>query len=170
VKYAASAAPSAWSTSSVAPANGNGVGSLAGGGVGSVLLGTNPYVFSPSNSGVLVDPSDSPEIQTSSGAVVLTDGGDIGRVITYWSGSALVGFESFLDITLLDTEYPSLTESTPPGVMLGNAFDLDLQRDSNSTEITDAEGVLPASVPEPASFCLIGVASGALLLRRPRRV
>jgi hypothetical protein len=164
VKYGASAAPSAWTTSTAAPDAGNGNAALANGGVGCVLLGTNPYDFSPSNSGVLIDPTDSPEIQTASGPVVLTDGGDIGRVITDWSGSTLVGFESFLDITLLNTEYGS--SSSPPSVAVGNAYDLDLQRGTSTTEITDALGILPTPVPEPATASLLGIGAAALLARR----
>jgi hypothetical protein len=166
VKYGASAAPSGWKVSTIKPTSGNGVAALASGGNGSVLLGTNPYDFGPSDAGTLIVPSDSPEI-VAGGSGVMIPNGDIGRVITAWSGGTLLGFESFLDLTLLNSEYSA--SSTPPSVSVGNEFDLDLQRGTNSTEIVDALANLPASVPEPASFGLICLAGVGILSRRKRR-
>jgi PEP-CTERM motif len=140
-----------------------GSGTLANGGVGSVLLGTYPYDFYPADAGTLIVPADSPEEQTGAGSsAFVTISGDVGRVITDWSSGAEIGFESFMDLTLLEAKYPT-TE-----VALGNKFDLDLQRGTGNPQ--DSLGTLPSSVPEPASLSLLGIGAGSLMLRRRRQV
>jgi hypothetical protein len=147
IKYGSSSA--AWTV-------GGGDGSLLAGGVGSVLLGTDPYALEPANSGTPILPADQPQAQTgltSSSITTISD--QVGRVIGIWSGGKLVGFESLLDITQLD----ALT--TPTAVNLGDKFILDLQR--GTVNFQDSLGVLPSSaasaVPEPTT-----VLAGAILL------
>ena len=95
-------------------------GSQANGGVGSVLLGTYPYDFYPANSNTLVATGDSPLLQGPSTTTSIT--GVVGRVITSWNGTnAMVGFESFLDLTLLDTLYPSNNVALGDPVHFGSA-------------------------------------------------
>ena len=55
-----------------------------------------------------------------------------------WSGNTLVGFESFLDLSLLDSTYP-----THANVSLGNQFILDMQ--DGSGNFTNALGALQCS-------------------------
>lgn len=158
VKYGTSTAT--WA----APApnsTGTAYGSQANGGVGSVLLGTYPYDFYPADSNTLVVPVDSPLLQ-SGPSTTMSISGDMGRVITSWDGTnAMVGFESFLDLTLLDATYPS------NNVALGDEFILDLQRGTSSTLYQDSLGTLPSVVPEPSTIALVGVGLlGALSLRR----
>lgn len=157
VKYGTSAATWTISGSSA---------SLANGGQGSVLLGTNPYDFSSANAGTLILPSDAPTEQSGpSTQTALTD--TVGAVITAWSGSAEIGFESFLDLTALNTAYPG------NGVALSNKFILDLQRGTSSTAFQDSLGNLPAAVnaaPEPASLSTAALAAVGLLTRRRRRI
>jgi hypothetical protein len=159
-KYAISASPPAWSTSTAAPDAGNGAAALAGGGNGAILLGNYPYDFYPADAGTLIVPADSPEEQTASGPIGIT--GDVGREITAWSGSSMVGFESFLDLSLLNRTYGA--SATPPAVALGNAVDLDLQRGTGA--VTDALTTLPSSVPEPASAGLLAIFAVPLARRR----
>lgn len=132
-------------------------GSLVNGGVGSVLLGTYAYDFSPANSGVLITPASSPQQQTGpSSGNVTSISAYMGRVTTEWSGGEMVGFESFLNLTLLNATYPT------SGVALGNKFVLDLQRGTSSTAFQNSLGTLPSeitAVPEPATMI-----AGALLL------
>jgi len=150
-----------WSPESTSPSS-PGYGSLANGGVGSILLGTSPYDFYPANSGTLVVPADSPLEQTSPSATTAISG-NVGRVITEWSGDALVGFESFMDLTLLNAQYPS------NGVALENEFVLDLQRGTG--EYQDSQGQLPGVVPEPNSLVLIlaGAVGLSLMQRKCNR-
>jgi hypothetical protein len=137
------------STQTWTPGSANGA-SLASGGIGSVLLGTYAYDFYPADSGTFITPSDSPEEQTGSGSSdFVTINGDVGQIITYWSGSQMIGFESFMDLTLLDSLYPSAN------VTLGNDFVLDLQRGSG--DVQDSLGTLPSAalaVPEPTTPAL----------------
>jgi hypothetical protein len=148
VKYGTSTA--AWTTP--------GAGGLVNGGVGSVLLGTFAYDFYPANSGVYVIPTNSPQMQVTPIATIPITG-YTGRVMTDWSGGTMTGFESFLDLTLLDTLYPT------NGVALGNDFVLDLQRASGNFQ--DSLGTLPTSVPEPTTLVLASLGGmGVLLLRR----
>lgn len=135
-----------------------GAGSLANGGTGSVLLGTYPYDFYPADAGTLIVPADSPLEQTGPASTAPISG-DMGRVITDWSGGIEVGFESFLDLTLLDAQVPS------NGVAMGNKFVLDLQRGTGNFQ--DSLGTLPTSVPEPAGFSVLCI--GGLSLMRRRR-
>ena len=137
-----------------------GYGSLAHGGVGSILLGTYAYDFSPANAGSLVVPTDSPLEQTDPSNTMLING-NVGRVITQWSGGAVIGFESFLNLTLLNEKYPS------NGVALGNKFILDLQVDHGPYQ--DSQGTLPSAAPEPnALMLLLAGAVGLVLLQRQR--
>lgn len=138
-----------------------GYGSLQHGGVGSILLGTHPYDFSPANAGSLVVPTDSPLEQTGPSSSTLING-NVGRVITHWSGGALLSFESFLDLTLLNTNYPG------NGVALGNKFILDLQNGTGPYQ--DSQGTLPSAAPEPnALLLLLGGGVGLTLVRRRTR-
>jgi hypothetical protein len=160
VKYGTSTAT--WA----APApnsTGTAYGSQANGGVGSVLLGTYPYDFYPANSNTLVATGDSPLLQTGP-ASTSSITGVVGRVITSWNGTnAMVGFESFLDLTLLDATYPS------NNVALGDEFILDLQRGTSTTLYQDSLGTLPSVVPEPSTIVLVGVGLlSALSIRRRR--
>ncbi len=136
-------------------------GSQANGGVGSVLLGTYPYDFYPADSNTLIAAGDSPLLQTGPSSTSSITG-VVGRVITSWSGTnAMVGFESFLDLTLLTNLYPTT------GVALGNPFILDLQRGTSSTAYQDSLGTLPSVVPEPSTIMLVGAGLlGALSFRR----
>jgi hypothetical protein len=137
VKYGTSA--ETWMTGSAANA------SLSLGGNGSVLLGTGLVNFTPT-SGFLTT-SDAPTEETASGQVGLPAiDGDLGQVITSWSGSSLTGFESFMDLTLLTNTIASAN------VALGDHFILDLQEGSGVLQ--DSLGTLPTTVipvPEPAS-------------------
>lgn len=151
-----------WKTSTVAPKSGNGVASLGGAGNGAILLGTNPYDFSPADSGTLIPPTDSPLEQTPSGQIAISP--YFGRVITEWSGSTLVAFESYLDLTLLQNTLAS--SANPTTVVLGDAVDLDLQRGTG--DVTDAITTLPNAVPEPTSLSVLGFAG--LLVGRRRRI
>jgi hypothetical protein len=131
--------------------------SLASGGVGSILLGTYAYDFYPANSGTFITPSDSPEEQTGlNSSDFVSINGEVGQIISYWSGGQMIGFESFMDLTLLDSLYPTAN------VALGNDFVLDLQRGSG--DVQDSLGKLPSgvlAVPEPGTFAL--AASGLIL-------
>lgn len=136
-----------------------GYGSLEHGGVGSILLGTFPFDFSPANAGSLVVPTDSPLEQTGPTSTTLING-NVGRVITQWSGGALTGFESFLDLTLLNIKYPG------NGVALGNKFILDLQNGTGSFQ--NSQGTLPSAAPEPNALLLLLAGSAGLALVRRR--
>jgi len=144
VKYGTSA--ETWSAGSANNA------ALALGGTGAVELGTSTEVLSPTSG--LQTPSNTPEEQTgpSSTATISTD---VGQIITSWSGNTpntIVGFEEFLDLTLLKTQNP--TEN----VALGDHFILDLQQKSGVLQ--DSLGTLSASpVPETTTMF-----AGALLL------
>ena len=141
-------------------------GGLSNGGVGSILLGTAADTFSPpasGNSSPLVEPADSPEEQASiSGTTAIN--ADIGRVITYWNGNTLVGYESFLDLTLL------ASQDSDTAVTLGNDFVLDLQEGTGNFQ--DSIGVLPdiappTAVPEPAaSLPLLALTLGIMIVSR----
>jgi hypothetical protein len=158
VKYGTSAAT--W-TAPAPSSSSPGYGSQANGGVGSVLLGTFPYDFYPADSNTLVVPSDTPLLQTGPSSTS-TITGDVGRVITSWNGTnAMVGFESFLDLTLLTNSYPA------EEVALGNDFILDLQRGTSGTLYQDSLGTLPTAVPEPSTSMLVVVGLlGAWSIRR----
>jgi hypothetical protein len=141
-----------------------GTAALANGGVGAVLLGTAAGYFYPANSGTLVAPLDAPTEQSSpSGTSTIS--GYVGRVETYWSGSTIVGFESFLDLTLLKADYPST------GVALGNQFILDMQ--DNTLEYQDSQGALPgaiiAPVPEPSMLGQIALMFGLFVVYKQKR-
>lgn len=145
-------------------------GSVGNGGVGSILLGTFANTFSPpvsGNSSALVVPNDSPEEQTSLiGTSTIND--DIGRVITYWNGNTLVGYESFLDLSLLSSQIGDTS------VTLGNDFVLDLQEGTGNFQ--DSLGVLPStapstggatSVPDPATTLgLLALTMGLVVASR----
>jgi len=156
IKYGSSGAtwtPGSASTSSP------GYASLANGGAGSVLLGTYAYDFYPADSGTLIVPADSPEEQTGA-STTATINGDVGRVITDWYSGSEVGFESFLDLTLLDAQYPS-TKVAP-----GNAFVIDLQDGSGAFQ--DSQATLTTAVPEPGTPALLVVTAGIFLAARSR--
>ncbi|HEX4139223.1 MAG TPA: PEP-CTERM sorting domain-containing protein [Candidatus Methylacidiphilales bacterium] len=130
-----------------------GYGSLAHGGVGSVLLGTYTGTFSPSNSGDALVPNDSPELELNSDTMAIN--GDVGRVITFWDGSTLVGFESLLDLTLLNSKY----SADGVNVALGDKADLDLQQLSGNVvdSLVQLPSVVesPPAVPEPSAAWLL---------------
>jgi hypothetical protein len=148
VKYGTSSAT--W-TAPAPSSSSPGYGSQANGGVGSVLLGTSPYDFYPADSNTLVVPSDSPLLQSGVSST-MTITGDVGRVITSWSGGTMVGFESFMDLSLVTADYAAT-------VNLGSPFILDLQRGTSSTAYQDSLGTLPATVvPEPSTMALVAVA------------
>lgn len=139
-----------------------GAGALANGGTGSILLGTFPYDLNPGNGGQPIIPSDSPLVQTGPSSTATTTG-NVGMVFGNWTGSGsssnLVGFESFLDLTLLDASYPT------NNVQLGDKFVLDLQRGTGNFQ--DSLGTLPSVVPEPSTLVLVGVGLvGAFSIRR----
>ncbi len=143
-----------------------GAGALANGGIGASLLGTFAYDLYPGNGGQLIIPSDSPEIQTGlTSSAFITSTGDVARVIASWTGSGsssnMVGFESFLDLTLLDAAYPT------NNVQLGDKFVLDLQRGSGNFQ--DSLGTLPSVVPEPSTVALVGAGLLAALSIRRRK-
>jgi hypothetical protein len=140
-----------------------GDGSLLSGGVGSVLLGTFASDFYPANSGQLIVPADAPQEQTGPAAAnITTISGDLGRVITSWTGTSstdtMIGFESFLDLTQLNISDPSNR------VALGDHLELDLQRSTN--DFQDSLATLPSSVPEPTSFALILLGAAGVSFRR----
>jgi len=158
VKYGTSSAT--WAAP--APNNtGTAYGSQANGGVGSVLLGTYPYDFYPADADTLVVPADSPLLQSGPSTTTAITG-DLGRVITTWGGTnTMVGFESYMDLTLLATTYPTAA------VALGSPFILDLQRGTSSTAYQDSLGTLPTMVPEPSTVALVGAGLlGGLSIRR----
>lgn len=139
-------------------------GSLVNGGPGSILLGTSAYIFFPAISGQFVTPVDSPEEQTNSGTVTIS--GSVGRVATVWSGSAVVGFESVLDLTLLDALYPTAN------VLPGNEYVLDLQDNKNEFQLSQAD---VATVPDRTQTVVLLAGATALAvmgrcgLRRAQR-
>jgi hypothetical protein len=148
-----------------APPGTSASGTLLQGGVGAVLLGTASFTFSASNAGTLVVPTASPELQTGlTSSAFMSISGDMGQVITAWNvtptSTNMVGFESFLDLTLLDATYPS------NNVALGNEFVLDLQQAQNGAQ--DSLGTLPSAVvPEPSTIVLVGAGLlGAWSIRR----
>ena len=127
-----------------------GAGSLTYGGIGAVLLGVMQETVSSSSG--LVTPSDSPTYVNSADAQVTLPGSGIeGQVLTFWSGSAIVGFESFMDLNVLQTQEPAAN------VALGDAFVLDLQQGQSSFQ--DSLYTLPSAlqpVPEPSTLSLLG--------------
>ncbi len=140
-----------------------GTGSLANGGIGSVLLGTFSSDFYPADSGTLIVPADAPTEQTGPSTTAAING-DMGRVITSWTAGNLTGFESFLDLTLLDATYPSAATG------LGDKFVLDLQRGTGNFQ--DSLGSLPESiqaVPEPRTWGAGALAAAAIGLAHQRR-
>ena len=120
-----------------------------------MLLGTFAYTFSPAFSGQFAVPNDSPEVQLSGGVAPIDP--SVGRDITQWTGGTLTGFETFLDLTLLNAQVPA------SNVQPGAKFILDLQ--NNHSEYQDSQGTL--ATPEPASTALLGF--GFLLLALNRR-
>lgn len=154
VKYGSSTA--SWTTP--------GTGSLANGGIGSILLGTYPYDFYPANSGTLIVPADAATEETGPSTTAAISG-DMGRVITSWTAGSLTGFESFLDLTLLESTYPSAA------IGLGDKFVLDLQRGTGNFQ--DSLGSLPESlqtVPEPSTWLAGILVVGALAISQCRRL
>jgi hypothetical protein len=123
--------------------------SLSLGGTGAVLLGVLQETISPTTG--LTTPSDSPLYVNSSAAqVTLPGGGDEGQVLTLWSGNKIVGFESFLDLTVLAADEPAAN------VQAGDKFVLDLQQGSGALQ--DSLGVLPSTLqttPEPSTYLLL---------------
>ena len=138
-------------------------GSFGNGGVGSVLLGTNPYDFYPADSGTIIVPTSSPLEQTGV-STTSPISGNVGRVVTNWVGApgseTLNGFESFVNLTLLKAQYPS------EQVALGSPFVLDLQRGTGNFQ--NSLGSLPSSVPEPTLSALISLAVLGLFRRKCR--
>jgi hypothetical protein len=149
VKYGTSTA--AWTAGSAAGA------AAALGGTGAIELGTSTEVLSPT-SGLQI-PSNTPEeITGPSSTATISD--DVGQILTSWTGTApapastIVGFESFLDLTLLDSQVPSAN------VALGDDYVLDLQQQSGALQ--DSTAALPgsvAAVPEPSMLL-----TGSLIL------
>ena len=155
VKYGSPTAT--WQPNSPNPGS-PGYGSLANGGVGSVLLGTFAYTFSPAFSGQFAVPNDSPEVQLSGSTASINP--SVGRDITSWTGNTLTGFETFLDLTLLKAQVPN------SNVLPGNKFILDLQDDR--AEFQDSQATLPT--PEPTSTALLGFGCLLLALNRRHRI
>jgi hypothetical protein len=141
-----------------------GAGALANGGTGSVLLGTFSSDLYPGNGGQPIIPSDAPQIQTGPSST-LTITGNVGMVFGNWTGSGsssnLVGFESLLDLTLLEAQFPT------NNVQLGDKFVLDLQRGTGNFQ--DSLGTLPSVVPEPSTIILVGTGLLGLLSIRRRK-
>jgi hypothetical protein len=145
--------------------------SLNNGGSGAVLLATGAGTFSSLNSGTPEVTSDAPTEYNGSMQVDLSTG-DFGQQVTYWTGSGatsqLVGFETFLDLTLLDADAGA--QSVTPEVALGDKYILDLQQ--GNSVLQDSLGTLPSSLepsetPEPATgVLLLGGILVALFLRR----
>src|SRR5665213_1354056 len=139
-----------------------GTGSLANGGVGSIILGTPSYDFYPADSGTLIVPDSSP-LEQSTVNTTTPISGLVGRVVTNWTGASgsmtLNGYESFMDLTLLQAQYPSATAA------LGNPFVMDLQRGTGAYQ--DSLGALPSSVPEP-NLAAFGVFFALAALSRRR--
>src|ERR1700722_19341943 len=99
VKYGSTTAT--WNLAGTGFSSG-GAGSLTGGGNGAVLLGVTQETISSSSG--LVTPSDSPLYYNSPSQPSLPGNGTEGQVLTFWSGSAIVGFESFMDLNVLQAQ------------------------------------------------------------------
>jgi len=151
VKYGTATATFAPSTTSPQP--GNGVVSMASGGVGGVLLGT--FSIPSSSSGQFVVINDASAIQTGVATTAGIDGFE-GRVMESWNAGTLIGFESFLDLTLLQSQFPAAA------VGLGDKFDVDMQ--DGTGNFTNAIGTLPSSLLGPTSVPLPKSATAALVL------
>jgi len=130
--------------------------SLDNGGNGAVLLGTyddaGADVFTPSTPGLSLT-VDAPTEYTGGIQVGITSG-NFGAVMTAWNGTQLAGFESFMDLTILDAQFPSAN------VALGDEFVLDLQQSTSTSLYQDSLGTLPSAVvvPEPTTLTLLTAA------------
>jgi hypothetical protein len=145
VKYGSPTA--SWTLSGAGFAAGT-AGALANGGTGALLLGSLQGTIGPSTG--LTTPADAPTFYN--GSTLPPGTGIEGQVLTFWTGSALTGFETFLDLNVLAANAPAAN------VALGDEFVLDLQQ--NSGVFQDSLGNLPSVlVPEPTTLRL-----GTLLL------
>jgi hypothetical protein len=117
------------------------------GGTGTIELGTSTEVLS-ATSGFQTPTNTPEEITGPSSTAAIND--DVAQIITSWNGSGpgtIVGFEEYLDLTLLQSQVP--TED----VALGDDFVLDLQQGSGVLQ--DSLGTLPVAVPEPTTLALL---------------
>lgn len=139
-----------YGTSSEAWTAGSSGGAAAAlGGTGTIELGTSTDVLSASSG--LEAPANTPEeITGPSSTAVISD--DVGQIITSWNGSGpgtIVGFEEYLDLSLLHTQVPS------EGVTTTTPMIVDLQIGSGN--FTDTL----VTVPEPSTLALL--AAGLIL-------
>lgn len=152
VKYGAPGAT--WSASS-------GTGSLTAGGEGAVLLGVTPETIGPTTG--LVPTADAPTYLAAGNAQDTLPGGAIeGQVLTLWSGNAIVGFEDFMDLNVLDSQ-ESANSLGVPAIQLGDEVMLDLQQGQNAVQ--DSLYTLPLTlqpVPEPSALSLLATAVALL--------
>ncbi len=178
---------STWTTSTIAPSGGNGVGSLSNGdgdlptsGVaiqirtGTYYTETGPaYVPGQeqagilgwdTNAGVLMQLGKSSYVDLSVGGALAGMDRDVGRVI--WSASTEGtdypdSWELFLNVSLVDRLNPSFTGLLPA---IGDKVLMTVQ--NNDSAITDA---LANTVPEPGTLVLLLTAGLGLLAYAWRR-
>lgn len=138
-----------WSVSTLAPDAGNGVGSLANGGDGSIQIRSSAYndsTFWTSNAGVLNTPSAS-HISRAGGSA---PGANVARLIWNVDGNGeLSSWQILLNVTLLGSLDPA---PTPGSLAL-----LTVQNGDNA--YTDALVQIPGGggvVPEPAAVVVWG--------------
>jgi hypothetical protein len=146
IKYGSPTAT--WNAPGVGFASGT-AGSLNGGGAGAFLLGSTQNTIGPTTG--ITTPNDAPTLFNGSGQVGLAGAGVQGQVLTFWTGSAMTSFETFLDLNVVQSVSPTAN------VALGDDFVVDFQNGSGNFQ--DSLGVLPTSVPEPTVLV-----TGALLL------
>ncbi len=162
-------AAAAWTTSTIAPGSGNGIGSLSYGD-GDLLTGvaiqirTGTYydaAYWSANSGVVMPLAKDSHIETTVSSGLLSVNASVARMI--WSDVSATGepasWELLLNVSLIARMNPSY-----PGLLpaMGDAVLMTVQ--DNAASYTDA---LIATVPEPATMALLGL--GGLMLVRKRK-
>jgi hypothetical protein len=130
----------------------NGAGSLTNGGAGAILLASQSGTIGPTTG--ITAPINAPTLFDGTGQSTVNGLAVSGQVLTSWSGSSLNGFETFLDLNVLQSL------GVGANVALGDDFVVDFQQGTGAFQ--DSLGVLPssiASVPEPTMLV-----TGTLLL------
>lgn len=157
-------AHAAFSPSTIAPNAGNGVGSTASGGTGTVFVRTSGWFYAAdwaAGSGQLM-PLNKPTHISREGAAEAPDPA-VARLMWIWDAQKghVISWEILLNVSLLDRLQPELIGTTPAP---GNLAIASVQyRDS---DYTDAFLTL---APEPLSLSLVLTAGSLTLLRRKSR-
>ncbi len=147
---------SIWSASTIAPSAGNGNGSLAQGGVGSVQVrtsGSNPFAFWAANAGTLNTLASSGHISRDGGTAGMTT--DVARLIWLCDGDGRVSsWQILLNATLLQAQ----TNSGFGGLIPNANFGAIMTIQHGDNEYTDG---LVQGVPAPGALAVLGL--GGLL-------